>query len=281
MSEAKFLAFKIKNKKRNVIKTSAKIGKSNSSKGKVNKTSNIITTVLIVIAIGVFGFSLYQIILMGSDYMEAQGEYKGLTQSAITVDENSKYFHVNYDMLKQTNSDFSGWIDIPGSTISYPMVYYSGDNDFYIRRTFEGQSKTAGSIFLDYRSDPTFEGRNTIIYGHRMNDNTMFASLKGYLKESYWTEHKEIHIYTEEGIRIYDVFSSYTASIEDECYTFGFASDDEYVNWLNTVKGKSNYSTGVSLDKNSKVILLSTCVYNEENNRNVVLAAYRETVPNV
>jgi len=241
---------------------------------------SVLTICFIVIALGVFGFSLFQISAIFADYHKSGAEYKDITADLVKVDVKTGFKEINYSRLEDTNSDFVAWIDIPGTDISYPIVQSLNNNDDYLRTTFQKQYATAGSIFIDYRCPNAFTDRLTIIYGHRMNDNTMFAQLKKFLQQSFWEDHREIHIYTEDGIQIYNVFSSYTATVEDECYAFNFESDQAFLDWGKSVAGKSNYVTGISLNRDSRVILLSTCVYQQENNRNVVLAVYDHTEKN-
>ncbi len=280
------MAFKLK-RKGHTIKTtsrrSSKVSSGNTRSKTDKKAFNILTTALIVVAVGVFAFSLYKIIGMAQGYSEGQQEYKNIKQQAVDLAEDSEYLRVNYDLLKQTNSDFAAWIDIPDTKISYPVVYPPNeDNEFYLHTTFEKQYNFAGSIFLDYRSDPSWNGRNTVLYGHRMNDGSMFAALGKYLEKPFWETHREIHIYTAKGIRIYDIFACYVAHVTDECYTFSFDSDDHFSNWVSNIKSKSNYNTDVSVNKDSKVIMLSTCVAGagQEDNRIVVFASLKETIPN-
>jgi len=251
-----------------------------SKRSPSRKRADILTIILIVVALIVFSVSLFNLVVILLDYRVAGNEYKTIDTGFTSVDENSGMRRVNYRELTQTNGDFVAWIDIPGTNISYPVVYSPISNDVYLRTTFLGQSATAGSIFIDSRCTDYFSSRVTIIYGHRMNDNTMFAQLKNFLTKDFWEEHREIHIYMESGIEIYKVFSSYTATTEDDCYTFHFESDQAFIDWGKIVSGRSNYNTGISLKPDSRVIILSTCVYGQEDNRNVVLAVYDHTLPN-
>ena len=254
---------------------------SNKSKKKRSRRSfNVLSIILIVVALAVFSVSLFNLLGIYSDYRAAQKEYRDLDTTYTAVDSGSGLRRINYDLLLETNGDFVAWLDIPDTPISYPVVYTPSGNDLYLYTTFQGQQATAGAIFIDYRCPDYFSSRVTIIYGHRMNDNTMFAPLKNFLSMDYWENHREVHIYTRTGIEVYNVFSSYTAMLDDEAYAFYFNSDQDFLDWGKSVSGKSNYNTGISLQVDSRVIVLSTCVYAQENNRNVVLAVYDHTLPN-
>ena len=86
--------------------------------------------------------------------------------------------------LQQVNSDVIGWIAIPGTEISYPLVQGT-DNDYYLTHTWNQNSSAVGAIFMDCRCSADFSGFNTIVYGHRMNNGSMFAALKHYQKAGF------------------------------------------------------------------------------------------------
>jgi len=291
--------FKLNSKKSGAYKKSSKRPSKNvyneeteSASGKAkrkkpqSKASNVITTILVIIAVGVFAFSSYNLIQIYLENKAATDEYDGIFQDAVELDPASQYLRINYSKLKEKNPDFVAWIHIPGTNVSYPVVYKNdGTNLSYLRHTFEKQYNTAGTVFIDYRSDPTLFAKNTIIYGHKMNNGTMFADVAKYAtSESFWNEHREVHLYTELGITIYQVFSAYKANIEDECYTFNFVDDEHFSSWIRYVKGQSNYPSTVNSEDISRVILLSTCVSGsdaDENYRFVTLASFKQTIPNV
>ena len=64
------------------------------------------------------------------------------------------------------------WLYIPETNISHPVMY-SGDNEFYLHRAYDGSYLYAGSVFLDGRCSPDFFGTVSILYGHNMNNGSM------------------------------------------------------------------------------------------------------------
>ena len=103
----------------------------------------------------------------------------------------------DFDTLKKENPDTIGWIHIPDTKISYPIVQGT-DNDFYLKHDFNGEASVAGSIYLDYESEGDFEGRNNILYGHNMKNGSMFKDIVRYKDPSYFKEHQYFSIYTPE-----------------------------------------------------------------------------------
>jgi SrtB family sortase len=116
----------------------------------------------------------------------------------------------NFIELLEINQDVVGWLHIEGTVIDYPVLQ-AEDNDFYLRRDWQKNDNIAGSIFMDYRNDilSIQPGSNTIIYGHRMNDGSMFGELIKY--ESRWNfeNHRIIHLDTLYETYEWEIFSAY------------------------------------------------------------------------
>lgn len=95
---------------------------------------------------------------------------------------------IDFDSLRAISGDAVAWIFAPGTTINY-VIAQSDDNSYYLRRLLDGTGAVCGTIFADYRCSSDFTDWNTIIYGHKMDNGTMFASLANYLNQAYYEEH--------------------------------------------------------------------------------------------
>lgn len=100
---------------------------------------------------------------------------------------------IRFDELKEQNPDIVAWIrsDNPESTGIDYLVLYSGDNEKYLRRDLYGEEHIAGSIFLEGLNQPDFTDYYTILYGHNMNDGSMFGGLKKYKEKEFWEDSSE------------------------------------------------------------------------------------------
>ena len=155
------------------------------------------------------------------------------------------------------NEDIVGFITIEGTTINYPVLQ-SYDNDFYLLRDIYGKNNQNGSIFLDHENDITAYDMNTIIYGHNMNSDIMFHSIRNYRDPEFWQTHKYIQFNTLYDDMVFEIFSFYTPS---ESFPYIYANYEEHVfnNLLDKIDEMSHYATGVDVDVNDKIIHLSTC----------------------
>jgi len=56
---------------------------------------------------------------------------------------------VDLSALQEKYPDIKGWISIPGTCVDYPVLQSSADDpEHYLRRTYKGEHRTAGSIFF-------------------------------------------------------------------------------------------------------------------------------------
>ena len=139
--------------------------------------------------------------------------------------------------LQQVNSDVIGWIAIPGTEISYPLVQ-GADNDYYLTHTWNQNSSAVGAIFMDCRCSADFSGFNTIVYGHRMNNGSMFAALKHYKKQDFLQAHPQVYVTNASGTHAYSIYAAYEAALDGTAYYSAFSDE--------TIK-KAFIDEGVSL----------------------------------
>jgi len=92
----------------------------------------------------------------------------------------------------------------------------------------------------------------------------MFAGLKNYESPSYLVAHPLVYVDLADGTHAYKIFSCYEAEADSDSYTIGFAPDDQYAEFLATLKGRSAYDTGVEVFVEDSIISLSTCTKSGE-----------------
>ncbi len=168
--------------------------------------------------------------------------------------------------------DFVGWFYIEGTTISYPVVF-TEEYNYYLRRNMDGETNLSGTLFFDERNDVNTLKGNCIIYGHAMQNGTMFGTLKNYGKKSYYDQHKMIYLYTPTEVIVYRIFSAYETTTRNDYIRTSFADEAEYFRFISKCKSDSAYDTGVKLSPESDILTLSTChYYNYDDGRFVVHA---------
>ena len=171
---------------------------------------------------------------------------------------------VDFSQLKSRNSDTVGWIQVPNTNINYPFVQ-AKDNDYYLHRSFDKKTNSAGWVFLDFRNNIKKLDQNTIIYAHGRYDMTMFGSLREILR-SGWTNDSSNHVVrisTENENTLWQVFSVYhLPTTTDYLYT-NFQSDQNFSNFLKMISGRSAHNFNTTVSQSDHILTLSTC-YNKQ-----------------
>ncbi len=144
---------------------------------------------------------------------------------------------VNLSALQEEYPDIKGWISIPGTCVDYPVLQSSaGEPEYYLRRTYKGERRTAGSIFFQWDCSP--ESRNLVVYGHNMSDGTMFAVLQKMADEAFRTEHSKILLQTSDGLREYRIAAVLKTDIQKLSFNRTEFADD--ADFLSFQKGSSH-----------------------------------------
>lgn len=186
------------------------------------------------------------------------------------VQEEAVQIQVDFEALLQAGSDVKGWIYVPGTNISYPIVQ-GADNKYYERRDHTGTYAWAGSIFMDYRSTADFSGRNTVLYGHNIQNGTMFSQLKKFRDSAFAAENSSIFVATPEAQLEYEIVSVLIADALGPVYTFSFADDAAYEQYLQTVNASAVWNSGAELTADDQLLLLSTCTNRQRTERLLVV----------
>lgn len=200
-------------------------------------------------------------VLDGSDE-DAEAEPEDGMESQTT-----SVFSAGFVELARLNPDLKGWIYIPGTPVSFPVVQ-GEDNSFYLNHDFYGERDRHGTIFADYSANLDGGELNVILYGHNMRDNTMFGSLKRYRQEDYYTDHPSFFLFMPEGDREYEILAVLENDIfsgtEDtfQYYEYRHITDEEmFEAYYRNIKDRSLYDTGVEAEYMDQLVTLCTCSY--------------------
>lgn len=201
------------------------------------------------------------------------------TQPVISkpFDSNMGYTGADLDACKAINSDFIGWLQIPGTKVDYPVVL-TNDVDYYLDHTFDRQENIIGCLFSLGKSDYSTPSRNIAVYGHHMRrsrSTTMFQPLHEYKSASFRNAHADITFDTLYGSRSYTVFAVINKRESDwDASAADFASDADYQAFLDRVQEWSLYDTGVHVSTDDHILTLITCDrdYHSDDGQLVVMA---------
>ena len=224
----------------------------NQSKIKIKLTEGQLVLIVVLLTlfavIGIYAGT--NIRSMQADYVAAQTEYEELREIAFIIQEESyDASEIMVDLIptctfSEINPDYIGWLNVERTSIDYPVVQGT-DNIQYLDTTFSSEKNPAGTIFMDYRCEDGFDSPLVILYGHNMQDGTMFAELcQSLIRRNITiiTKDRKSFIYKIIAVRDTDIYDSIFALIgQDEQVII------EYLNRLNAP------------DDSNRLLVLSTC----------------------
>lgn len=251
-----------KDKKKKMSKKTKKVKK--------NSAMDWAFRVIIFCLVCVIGISGYKVGTALYKYHHSRSGFKQVAKEA-KVDPNQFTGVVDFEALQKVNPDVVGWIYQKDTIINYPIMRGS-DNDQYLHSDINKKYSVSGSIFMDYRNSGDFSDFNTIVYGHHMHDGSMFKSLRGYTKETdYYKDHKTFELITPDKKYHLQIVSAFITPATSEAYTYSFNNIADKQAFLNYAVKNSKISTGVTATTDDKIITLSTCAYDYDEARYVVV----------
>lgn len=268
-------------------------------KENTGKVGSVIRWLVVVIAAGVFLYAGYQVYLYFAENNESQVEIDDLADKAVTIvkpetkpekeeemvteilterGEESEGetgpvapIQVDFDVLAEESKDIVGWIYSKDTPINYPIVQ-GKDNQYYLRRMANGKYNYNGSIFMDFRNDPTLRDLNTLIYGHNLTNDVMFSSLLRYRKQAHYDTHPSMWLVTSEKSFRLDVIAGFVVDSDGDSYTL-FDSREDLQKYLAKAVKRSGFQSNVEVEKVEQIVTLSTCTNVNETDRYVIVAS--------
>ena len=248
------------------------------------KWKNVILAFIILIFFIVFVTSLINIIKWIIDSINSNNQLEDIFQntniveindnenteiiSNDNIDKSNPYWDyiktplisVDFNELKENNSDTVGWIQVKRTNINYPFVQTS-DNSFYLEHSFNKKYNKAGWVFMDYRNNSKDFNKNTILYAHGRTDSTMFGSLKNILTTNWIKDERNyiVRLSTESENTLWQVFSIYEIPTTNDYLKVYFNSDKEFIDFTKMLIDRSDYNFNTEVSKDSKILTLSTC----------------------
>ena len=182
-----------------------------------------------------------------------------------------------YAPLYEKNCDFVGWIRLDGTVIDYPVVQKSDKKEYYLRRDFEGNKSTHGTIYVKESCDVFTPSDNVTLYGHKMRDGSMFAALLGYKDPAFYQEHQTVFFDTLSEYHTYQVFAMFPldATTQDAVDINGFTdslNELEFIQFVSRCKELSLYDTGITPEYGDHLLTLVTCDVGAKTGRFFVVA---------
>lgn len=180
--------------------------------------------------------------------------------------------HQSLADLKARNEDVCAWLTIDNTGIDYPVLQGKDNFEYLTQDTF-GNYSMLGSLFLDYRCDPTFESCYALIHGHHMAESKMFGDLDKFEDKNFFENNKTGYLMTVDKTYELEIFACLHIEATDP-YVYSTYKISEVSNraLLEHINEAALYQRDIGIKSTDKIIAMSTCASGQTSDRTVVFA---------
>jgi sortase B len=184
--------------------------------------------------------------------------------------------NLDWDALWEENEDIYAWIYIPGTDVDYPILQHPTDDNYYLEYNIDGSKGRPGCIFTQGSYNSTdFTDYNTVIYGHNMNNGTMFHTLHNFEDKTFFDEYQYAFIYMPDQVLVYNIFAAYTFTDDHLFYRYALDTEAGFQEFLDDAFDirdmSAHFRDGVEVTTDNHIITLSTCIRYQPDDRYLVL----------
>ena len=247
----------------------------------LRKTLKVVSSLVLVMSIGI----LVKILVIDSYVSqkaasEIQELYHHQQDSENNNDSEKAEEDSKFSELSKINSEICGWITVPGTRIDYPVLQGNkNETHFYLDHNYKREKSKYGSIFLDPICQLSENPKNCVIYGHHMADGQMFADLMKFSSLDFYKQNPLISFETIKDRnakwKIFSVFKTNTLASQGKIFYYvvsDFADNNSFLDYVSQIRKRSLLDIPVDVNENEKLITLSTCSYEFQDFRTVVVA---------
>ncbi len=166
-----------------------------------------------------------------------------IDKTKVTSEKTERMLQV--EELKKENEDIIGWLEIPNSNISFPVVQGT-DNQYYMTHTYKKENSKDGSIFLDKDYNWDLPSSNLLLYGHNNKNGNMFQGLLEYKEESYYKEHPTIKFTTVNEDSEYEILSVFLSRVY-------YKNENDVFRYYYFINAENEEQYNYYIEENSKV----------------------------
>nr|WP_243151740.1 SpoIID/LytB domain-containing protein [Anaerotruncus colihominis] len=258
---------------------------------KGDSTADVVRKMILIVAVCVFVASAGYLLLFygesarnrkeAAGWADAYNTALGLDDTDVEVpDGYPQGYQLKFANLYKINEDIAGWLLIADTQVNYPVVHYQ-DNEYYLRRDFNGNDSKYGTPWLEANDSLDPQSDNYIIYAHNMTDGQMFGELMQYKGATgtkdfanpdagiaYLREHPIISfddVYRDNDYKIVSVFITNAKEAYGPMFYYNDyldLSDPERFNaFVDEITARSYYNSNVDIRQGDQFLMLSTCSY--------------------
>ena len=207
----------------------------------------------------------------------AQDAVNAELQAHVTLsDDPSEAPLVDWAALEAVDPRVCAWLEVPGTSINYP-VYQGEDNEYYLNTTAEGEWGIGGQVFLDCdNANPGLVDEQTIVYGHHLQNGSMFAPVAELADQEKFDEIGLIwYVTRESATQLAPLLCYRTVGTDESARTLTWPSEADFhralLGLVDKAQAKAEGASSMAAQA-SRVLTLSTCSYEEDNGRTLLVS---------
>lgn len=189
----------------------------------------------------------------------------------------------DFEVLHQQYPDIVAWVEVPNTNIDMPVVQHPNDDYYYLSHGPTGEQDMFGAAYMELCNKSDFSDPITLVYGHNMMDDSMFATLHYFEDWDFFHDNQYFYIDTPGHRYTYTIVSAYAYDNRHIINTNkGFQNKEILMQYYDVVQKPTthlkNIREGIKLTENDKIVQLSTCMsdFNLSNQRYIVTGVLTE-----
>ena len=229
---------------------------------KSNSVRRMAMRVIIICLAGIMLVSGWRVYTIIRGYLADRAVYDKISEEAGD--------DIDFDALRKINPDVIGWLYYEDTIIDYPVVQ-GENNEMYLSMLFDRTWGGCGTLFADCITEAPFRQFNTIVYGHHMKDGTMFACLKELRDSEYCAKHPKLELSTPDGKFDLEIWAFLNEPADSNIYLTNIKYEEDKQAYLDLIESLASYTTNVEVSTGDRLVMLSTCAYEFEEARYIVV----------
>lgn len=181
---------------------------------------------------------------------------------------------VDWDYWKKVNPDVIGWVTVPGTNIDSPIVQaHKSDPEYYLHHDVYKKYNVYGCPYLDANCEDGLESKNAVVFGHHMNNQTVFSAFSKYSDKGFAKKHAKILVQVPDGKAVVKAkFAKVINGRTDRSKRTDFSDQEDFEKWYSDVAETADMKLDTTTPE--RTFTFVTCSYSRfANERTLVFAS--------
>lgn len=168
---------------------------------------------------------------------------------------------IDFDALAEVNEEIYAWLEVPGTSISQPILQSQTDDLFYNSHGVDKAYYSGGAVYTQRYNSLGFDDPMTLVYGHNFHDQSIFAPLLNFADAAFFETNRNFYVYTPETVYEYRIFAAYPHTSEHLLLCYDWTDEAVFDSYFGSLTDgvNANYDREAFPAFGDRVLTLSTC----------------------